>query len=152
MTAQYIQTTATIDRDINFLFPFSFGKVEETDNAKRFRQNAETCSEFGSTAGIRIGIMDSPIGEEENPKIPEPSEQNTSASYELSFEENIESVRTQESVNTQQRLVFPTYDEEDILNWDAVVIPPPPRRSGTIRVRLIYKGRSKPIPIEDPWE
>ena len=50
-----------------------------------------------------------------------------------------------------QRLAFPTYDEEDILKWD-VAIPPPPRPSGTIRVRLIYKGRSKPMPVENFWE
>ncbi|MCE2412764.1 hypothetical protein J4G07_02060 [Candidatus Poribacteria bacterium] len=52
----------------------------------------------------------------------------------------------------KQRLAFPVYDEEDILNLDAVIVTPPPRRSGTIRVKLIYKGRSKPIPVEDPWE
>ena len=51
-----------------------------------------------------------------------------------------------------QRLAFPTYDEEDILNLDAVIITPPPRQSGTIRVKLIYKGRSKPMPVENPWE
>ena len=52
----------------------------------------------------------------------------------------------------KQRLAFPVYDEEDILNLDAVVYTPPPRPSGTIRVRLIYKGRSKPMPVENPWE
>ena len=52
----------------------------------------------------------------------------------------------------KQRLAFPVYDEEDILNWDAAIVTPPPRQSGTIRVKLIYKGRSKPIPVEDPWE
>ncbi len=51
-----------------------------------------------------------------------------------------------------QRLAFPTYNEEDILDWDAAITMPPPRRSGTIRVKLIYKGRSKPIPVENPWE
>ena len=52
----------------------------------------------------------------------------------------------------KQRLTFPVYDEEDILDWDAAIVTPPPRPSGTIRVRLIYKGRSKPIPVENPWE
>ena len=52
----------------------------------------------------------------------------------------------------KQRLAFPTYDEEDILNVDAVIVTPPPRQSGTIRVKLKYMGRSKPIPAEDPWE
>ena len=52
----------------------------------------------------------------------------------------------------KQRLAFPVYDEEDILNWDAAIVTPPPRQSGTIRVKLIYNGHSKPIPAEDPWE
>ncbi len=65
-------------------------------------------------------------------------------------------MKTTHSKNTtnekpKKRLAFPVYDEEDILNWD-VTIMPPPRRSGTIRVRLIYKGRSKPMPVENPWE
>jgi hypothetical protein len=42
--------------------------------------------------------------------------------------------------------------EEDLLDWDAhIETPPPPRRSGTIKVRFKYIGRSKPIPINDPW-
>ena len=52
----------------------------------------------------------------------------------------------------KKRLAFPVYDEEDILDWDFAIVTPPPRPSGTIRVRLIYKGRSKPIPVEDFWE
>ena len=51
----------------------------------------------------------------------------------------------------KQHLTFPVYDEEDILNLDAVVDTPPPRQSGTIRVKLIYEEPSKPIPIENPW-
>ena len=66
-------------------------------------------------------------------------------------------MKTPQSTNTtsekpKQRLTFPTYDEEDILNWDVAITPSPPRRSGTIRVKLIYKGRRKPMPVEDPWE
>ena len=53
---------------------------------------------------------------------------------------------------TKQRLAFPVYGEEDILDWDAALVKPPPRQSGTIRVKLIYKGRRKPMPVEDPWE
>ncbi len=52
----------------------------------------------------------------------------------------------------KQRLIFLDYDEEDLLNWDVAITPPPPRRSGTIKVKLVYKGRRKPIPVEDPWE
>ncbi len=65
-------------------------------------------------------------------------------------------MKTTHSKNTinksqKQRLAFPVYDEEDILNWD-VAIMPPPRPSGTIRVRLIDKGRRKPMPVENFWE
>lgn len=49
-----------------------------------------------------------------------------------------------------ETLLIPAYDE-NVLDWDARIEIPPPRRSGTIRVKLEYKGRSKPIPIDDPW-
>ena len=52
----------------------------------------------------------------------------------------------------KQRPAFPIYDEEDILNLDAVVYTPPLRQSGTIRVKLIYEEPSKPMPVENPWE
>ena len=52
----------------------------------------------------------------------------------------------------KQRLAFPVYDEEDILDLDAVVYTPPPRQSGTIRVKLIYEEPSEPMPVEDLWE
>ena len=52
----------------------------------------------------------------------------------------------------KQHFAFLDYDEDDLLNWDVAITPPPPRRSGTIRVRLIYKGRSKPFPVENFWE
>ena len=66
-------------------------------------------------------------------------------------------MKTTHSKNTtnkkqKQRLAFPIYDEEDILNLDAVVSTPPPRQSGTIRVKLIYEEPSEPIPVENPWE
>ena len=52
----------------------------------------------------------------------------------------------------KQCFTFLGYDEEDLLNWDVAITPPPPRRSGAIRVRLVYKGRSKPFPVENFWE
>ncbi len=52
----------------------------------------------------------------------------------------------------KQHLPFLGYDEDDLLNWDVAITPPPPHRSGTIRVRLVYKGRRKPMPIGNPWE
>ena len=52
----------------------------------------------------------------------------------------------------KQGLTFPVYDEADILNLDAVIVTPPTRQSGAIRVKLIYEEPSKPIPVENPWE
>ena len=55
-------------------------------------------------------------------------------------------------ITEQQLPAFPSYNEEDILNLDAIIITPLPRESGTIRVKLTYEEPSKPIPVEDPWE
>ncbi|MDE0316945.1 MAG: hypothetical protein OXM61_18855 [Candidatus Poribacteria bacterium] len=52
----------------------------------------------------------------------------------------------------KQCLAFPVYDEDDLLDWDAHIGTPRPRPSGTIRVKLVYKGRRKPIPVENFWE
>ena len=66
-------------------------------------------------------------------------------------------MKTRQSKNTtnqkqKQRLTFPVYDEENILNWDVAITPPPPRQSGIIRVKLIYEGTAaKPMPVENPW-
>ncbi len=71
-----------------------------------------------------------------------------------SFKQSMKTTHSKNTTNKKQkqRLAFPTYDEEDILDWDAAIITPPPRPSGTIRVRLIYKGHRKPMPVENPWE
>ena len=46
-----------------------------------------------------------------------------------------------------------TIDQSDILDWDMCIeSPPPPKRSGKIKVKFKYVGRSKPIPVDDPWE
>ena len=63
-------------------------------------------------------------------------------------------MKTPRPINTtkekqKRHHAFPSYNEEDILNWDAAILTPPPRPSGTIRVKLKYKGRSKPFPVEN---
>ena len=151
MITQYIQGTTTINRDI--AFPSLHDDEERLDIPKSSQQDVKTWSGFGTTVAVIFGSAIFLLGEGEISNIPEPRAQDTSASLELNFSEKIESGVTQEFADIQQQcLAFPTYDEEDILNWDAIVVPPPPRRSGTIRVKLIYKGRSKPIPDENPWE
>ena len=39
----------------------------------------------------------------------------------------------------------------DVINDEILIEAPPNRRSGTIRVKLHFAGRSTPIPAEDPW-
>lgn len=42
--------------------------------------------------------------------------------------------------------------DQDLLDWDAhIETPPPPRRSGTIKVTFKYIGPRKPIPLDDPY-
>ena len=66
-------------------------------------------------------------------------------------------MKTPKPTNTTQeeqdpRFTFLSYPEEDLLDWDAAITASPPRPSGTIRVKLKYKGRSKPFPVENFWE
>ena len=153
MTIWSGQTTATINGNINFLSPVSFDGIEKLDTSKSFQQNAETWFEFDSAAGMMIGSLIFPVREVEIPEIPEPSTRNTSISLELNFEEEIGSGVTQELLDAPvQPFDFLSYTEEDLLDWDAAIITPPPRPSGTIRVKLKYKGRSKPLPVETFWE
>jgi hypothetical protein len=45
----------------------------------------------------------------------------------------------------------PSADELDILNDNVLIEVSPDRPCGTIRVKLVYAGRSTPIPADDPW-
>jgi hypothetical protein len=46
---------------------------------------------------------------------------------------------------------LPAADEMPILNDDVMIDVAPHRPSGTIRVKLVYAGRSTPTPTDDPW-
>ena len=122
MLNEYINTQSPIVVNTGFIF----GEEEKLDTSKLYWQNTEVLLKFDYSTAAIVESVSSPSNEEEKRQIPESS-------------------------LPQKRLAFPTYDEEDILKWD-VVIPPPPRPSGTIRVRLKFKGRRKPMPIEDPSE
>ena len=151
MTTQYTQGTTTINKDT--VFPSLHNESEKLDISKPSQQNVKTRSGFGTTVAVIFGSAIFLLGESETPSIPEPVVRNTSASIELNFGEEIESGVTQKFAETQQQLPpFPFYNEEDILNLDAVIVTPPPRLSRTIRVKLIYEEPSEPIPVEDPWE
>ncbi|MBI3950041.1 MAG: hypothetical protein HY314_06265 [Acidobacteria bacterium] len=59
---------------------------------------------------------------------------------------------TIEKLQRMVRVSRVTFDEyENVLDWDARIEHPPLRPAGTIQVKLEYKGRSKPIPVTDPW-
>ncbi len=45
----------------------------------------------------------------------------------------------------------PTPEPNDVLNDDLMIDVAPDRPCGLIRVRLVYAGRSTPIPADDPW-
>ena len=151
MLNAYTDTSATISKDI--IFFSSFDKVETPNDSQIFWQPTEVLSEFRFTTGITIEGITPSFGVGKTPEISGFSTQNASAPRELSFEEEIESGTTQEFSDARQQLpAFPFYEEEDILNLDAVIVTPPPQLSRTIRVKLIYEEPSEPIPVEDPWE
>jgi len=143
------QTQTTMNADIAFFF---LSEIEKPNVSGLSSQDAKAWLESDLTTRTTVENVSSPFRRQEYSKIPESAAQETSGSLELSFAKGIESGITREfSYAPVQPLAFPSYDEEDILNWDAVITPPP-RPSGTIKVRLKFKGRRKPIPIEDPWE
>ncbi len=45
----------------------------------------------------------------------------------------------------------PAPEPNDVLNDDLMIDVAPDRPCGSIRVKLVYGGRSTPIPAEDPW-
>ena len=151
MTTQYTQEGTTINRDI--VFSSLQDEIQKPDTSKPFLQNVKTWSGFGATVTAIFGSAIFLLGESKISSIPEPRAQGTSATLELNFDEEIESGVTQEFAGIQPQVpAFPFYNEEDILNLDAVIDTPPPRLSRTIRVKLIYEEPSEPIPVEDPWE
>ncbi len=46
---------------------------------------------------------------------------------------------------------LPAADVMSILNDDLMIEVAPDRPTGTIRVKLVYAGRSTSVPIADPW-
>lgn len=143
MLKRYAATAATINRDI--VFSFQSNNVERLNPVQSFWQNTYPLSEFDfinyQSRRIKKWLT------------PEALVQNTRTTRELNFEKEIESGTTQELADTQvEHFNFLSYNEEDLLDWDAAIITPPPRPSRTVRVKVKYKGRSKPFPVENFWE
>ena len=146
MLSSHTHSTATIDREMLFPVSFHFSEEEKPKRPKYFVRN--TGASFGAPfeAAIESRITH---GFADTQRFTLYSHNEEDILNWLAIESGI----TQAFAETQrQRLDFPTYSEDDILDWGVAIEVPPPRPSGTIRVKLKYKGRSKPIPIEDPWE
>jgi hypothetical protein len=60
--------------------------------------------------------------------------------------------RNESDVVETQPEPLPCEPENELLDWEAYIPPPPPKRRGTIQVRLCYKGRGKPLPVAEPDE
>ena len=147
----HTNTSATISKNI-ILFS-SVGEVDKSDVSQQLWQDADIFSALGFTTRTTLEGIAPSFRVREKPEIFRVSTQNTSVSRKLSFAEKIESGITQELADTQPQVpAFPFYNEEDILNLDAIIFTPPPIESGTLRVKLIYEEPSKPVPIEDPWK
>jgi hypothetical protein len=59
--------------------------------------------------------------------------------------------RFREKVSCASTVLSLSKEDQDLLEWDVhIETSPPPRRSGIVKVRFKYIGRSKPIPIDDP--
>ena len=54
--------------------------------------------------------------------------------------------------DVDKSLASPVDYEEDALDWDFYLENPPPKPTATIELELEYGGRSKPIPVTDPWD
>jgi hypothetical protein len=146
MSDHYALTTATIESDI--IFPID--EVKRLNTPTYFWYNIDPFPRSDFTVGTIDESISYPFSGWINPNISKLSTQNTSVSRESRFEEEVAYDMTHELADIQQeRLAPPTYDEEDVLNWD-VAITPPPRPSGIIRVKLKFKGRKKPMPIDAP--
>lgn len=75
--------------------------------------------------------------------------------FRASFAEDVSISRTR-SLPQQQSLnksfASPADHEEDVLDWDFYLENPPLKPTSTIELEFEYGGRSKPIPVTDPWD
>jgi hypothetical protein len=61
-----------------------------------------------------------------------------------------ESPEPSESTEVQRTALPTTDDGTDVLPDEVMIEVPPARPSGRLRVKLVWTGRSTPIPADDP--
>lgn len=148
MLEHYTQTPTTIEADI--FFPID--EAGRIISLKNFRHHMNSLFGFDFTVGTIDESISNPYRGWINPNISKPT-QCTSVSLDSSFEDEVLSGMTHKLADIPQELPgYVFYDEDDILNLDAIIATPPPHESGSINVKLIYEEPSKPIPVENPWE
>ena len=105
MITQHIKTTATIDADIVYHYPF--GGVENLNTPNHFRQNTRALFEFGFTAGTIVESRNFVFDDMRRMYIQESADQGTIALFESSLEDEF-------SGTQQQSLSFPCYSEQTL--------------------------------------
>lgn len=105
MVTQHMKTTATIDTDIDY--PYPFDEVENLHAPNPFRQNTRALFEFGFTAGTILESRNFIFDDRKRLGIQEPADQSTSAVFESNLEEEFWGTQ-------QQRLSFPDYSEQTL--------------------------------------
>lgn len=84
-----------------------------------------------------------------------PETKATERGLRASFAEELSILRTKPLPHQQdldKSLVSPADREEDVLDWDFYLENPPLKPVATIELEFEYRGRSKPIPVTDPWD
>lgn len=88
----------------------------------------------------------------------------TPGSFRITFTDDVSISRTRaltQLQNVNKSLVSPgealrspavISEAEDILDWDFYLKNPPLKPTSTIELEFEYGGRSKPIPVVDPWD
>lgn len=88
----------------------------------------------------------------------------TPGSFRITFTDDVSISRTRalpQQQDLNKSLILPgdrkaapavISEEEDILDWDFYLENPPLKPTSTIELEFEYGGRSKPIPVVDPWD
>lgn len=79
----------------------------------------------------------------------------TERGFRASFADDVSISRTRALPQQQEldkSLASSADRQEDVLDWDFYLENPPLKPAATIELEFEYGGRSKPIPVTDPWD
>jgi phosphoribosylanthranilate isomerase len=132
-------------KECHVLFDMSGGKglPLSIDDAVAAR---EIASKYGMAFGVAGGLSSGNVG-----NVFAAMGSGISVDAESSVR-NEDDTLCQEATNGFLAACARAIASEDGLDWDASIVAPSPKNQGTIKVKLIYKGRGKPIPVDDSGE